>query len=86
LKKSAKNNEWSRRWFVLNEKSGKVNESVLMSTSLHCSECNLSIVFLTLIADFLIFEEVGVIYRYLSLFSLDTPRNKRRGIFEASLS
>ncbi|KAM0927241.1 hypothetical protein ACQ4PT_003304 [Festuca glaucescens] len=24
LKKSAKNNEWSRRWFVLNEKSGKL--------------------------------------------------------------
>jgi hypothetical protein len=29
LKKSAKNNEWSRRWFVLNEKSGKVNKSPL---------------------------------------------------------
>jgi hypothetical protein len=28
LKKSAKNNEWSRRWFVLNEKSGKVNKSL----------------------------------------------------------
>jgi dynamin GTPase len=24
LKKSAKNNEWSKRWFVLNEKSGKL--------------------------------------------------------------
>jgi hypothetical protein len=26
LKKSAKTNGWSKRWFVLNEKSGKVNQ------------------------------------------------------------
>ncbi|KAF3945703.1 hypothetical protein CMV_027946 [Castanea mollissima] len=27
LKKSAKTNGWSRRWFVLNEKTGKIEEN-----------------------------------------------------------
>jgi len=31
LKKSGKTNGWSRRWFVLNEKSGKVCNMIILT-------------------------------------------------------
>lgn len=78
MKKSGKTNGWSKRWFVLNEKNGKVSILLYCSQTEHFQLC---LVLCLVIFIYITFDICGFIFVLSFFYSLHTQKGKRKDIF-----